>query len=136
MRYIILIATGLIAGLILGEAVSVLHYAIKIKREEERNNDRDYKDTQGNKEGDSGLYPVSSERAAGISVSSGNNNGEPLDIIKEQAIHSRNILMQYCSRQIGCRKCCFGDDFERCPLKSGPPCMWTWKEGEENVQKS
>ena len=53
MRYIILIATGLIAGLILGEAVSVLHYAIKIKREEERNNDRDYKDKQGNKEGDS-----------------------------------------------------------------------------------
>ena len=88
MSYIILIATGLIVGAILGEAVSVLHYAIRIKREEEKNHDRDYKNTQGNKEGDSGLYPVSSERAAGISVSSGNNNGEPLDIIKEQAIHS------------------------------------------------
>lgn len=36
MSYIILIATGLIAGLILGEAVSVLHYAIKIKREEKQ----------------------------------------------------------------------------------------------------
>ena len=127
MSYIILIATGLIAGLILGEAVSVLHYAIKIKREEEKNHDRDHKDTQSNKEGDSGFYPVPSEGAAGISVSSGNNNGEPLDITKDQAIHSRNTLMQYCSRQIGCRKCCFGGDFERCPLKSGPPCMWVKK---------
>ena len=127
MSYIILIATGLISGIVLGESISVLHYVIKIKREEEKNHDRDCKDTEDNKEGDSGLYPVSPERAAGISVSSGNNNGEPLDITKEQAIHSRNTLMQYCSRQIGCRKCCFGDDFERCPLKSGPPCMWVKK---------
>lgn len=127
MRYIILIATGLISGIVLGESISILHYVIKIKREEEKNHDRDCKDTQSNEKGDSGLYPVSSERAAGISVSSGNNNGEPLDITKEQAIHSRNTLMQYCSRQIGCRKCCFGDDFERCPLKSGPPCMWVKK---------
>lgn len=127
MRYIILIATGLISGLVLGESISILHYVTKIKREEEKKHDRDYKDTQSNKEGDSRFYPVSSEGAAGISVSSGNNNGEPLDITKDQAIHSRNTLMQYCSRQIGCRKCCFGGDFERCPLKSGPPCMWVKK---------
>jgi len=93
----------------------------------EKRYDRDCKDTQSNEKGDSGLYPVPSEGAAGISVSSGNNNGEPLDITKDQAIHSRNTLMQYCSRQIGCRKCCFGGDFERCPLKSGPSCMWVKK---------
>ena len=133
MRYIILIATGLIAGLILGEAVSVLHYAIKIKREEERNNDRDYKDTQSNKEGDSGLYPVSSERAAGISVSSGNNNGEPLDITQELAVYSRNVLTQYCNSQSGCSKCCL----ERnggCSLISGPPCMWKRRECQDNEE--
>lgn len=131
----ILIITGLIAGFVLGEAISVLHHAIKIKREEEKNHDRDYKDTQSNKEGDSGFYPVSPERETESSIPGSSNNGKSLDITKEQAIHSRNTLMQYCSRQIGCRKCCFGDDFERCPLKSGPPCMWTRKEGEENVQK-
>lgn len=127
MSSFILIISGAITGFILGEAISVLHYATKIKREEEKNHDRDHKDTQSNKEGDSGFYPVPSEEPAGISVSSGNNNGEPLDITKDQAIHSRNTLMQYCSRQIGCRKCCFGGDFERCPLKSGPSCMWVKK---------
>ncbi len=135
MRYIILIATGLISGIVLGESISILHYVIKIKREEEKNHDRDCKDTEVNKKGDSGLCPVSSEGGAESSIPGSSNNGKSLDITKEQAIHSRNTLMQYCSRQIGCRKCCFGDDFERCPLKSGPPCMWTRKEGEENVQK-
>lgn len=96
MRYIILIATGLIAGIVLGESISILRYVIKIKREEERNNDRDHKDTQSNEKGDSRFYPVSSEGAAGISVSSGNNNGEPLDITKELAVYSRNVLTQYC----------------------------------------
>ena len=127
----ILIITGLIAGLILGEAVSVLHYAIKIKREEEKNHDRDYKDTQGNKEGDSGFYPVSSERAAGISVPGSSNNGKPLDITQELAVYSRNVLTQYCNSQSSCSKCCLGRD-GGCSLISGPPCMWV-KKGEENV---
>ena len=124
MSSFILIISGAITGFILGEAISVLHYATKIKREEEKNHDRDHKDTQSNKEGDSGLYPVSPKKPTGSGVPSSSNNGKSLDITKELAIHSRNTLMQYCSRQIGCRKCCFGDDFERCPLKSGPPCMW------------
>lgn len=131
MSCIILIATGLIAGLILGEAVSVLHYAIKIKREEERNNDRDHNNTQSNEKGDSGLYPVPSEGAAGISVSSGNNNGKPLDITQELAVYSRNVLTQYCNSQSGCSKCCL----ERnggCSLISGPPCMWAKKGVSEN----
>lgn len=135
MRYIILIATGLIAGIVLGESISILRYVIKIKREEERNNDRDYKDTQSNKEGDSGFYPVSPKKPTGSGVPSSSNNGKSLDITKELAVYSRNVLTQYCSGQIGCRKCCFGEDFERCSLISGPPCMWTRKEGEENVQK-
>lgn len=131
MSCIILIATGLIAGLILGEAVSVLHYAIKIKREEERNNDRDHNNTQSNEKRDSGLYPVSSERAAGISVPGGNNNGESLDITKELAVYSRNVLTQYCNSQRGCGKCCFERD-GGCSLISGPPCMWAKKGVSEN----
>ena len=131
MRYIILIATGLISGLVLGESISILHYVTKIKREEEKKHDRDYKDTQSNKEGDSRFYPVSSEGAAGISVSSGNNNGEPLDITQELAVYSRNVLTQYCNSQSGCSKCCLERD-GGCSLISGPPCMWV-KKGEENV---
>ena len=127
----ILIITGLIAEFVLGEAISVLHHAIKIKREEEKNNDRDHKDTQSNEKGDSGLYPVSPERTAGISVSSGNNNGKPLDITQELAVYSRNVLTQYCNSQSGCSKCCL----ERnggCSLISGPPCMWAKKGVSEN----
>lgn len=131
MRYIILIATGLISGIVLGESISILHYVIKIKREEEKNHDRDCKDTEVNKKGDSGLYPVPSEGAAGISVSSGNNNGKPLDITQELAVYSRNVLTQYCNSQSGCSKCCL----ERnggCSLISGPPCMWAKKGVSEN----
>ena len=126
MSSFILIISGAITGFILGEAISVLHYAIKIKREEEKNNDRDHKDTQSNEKGDSGLYPVSPERTAGISVSSGNNNGESLDITKELAVYSRNVLTQYCNSQRGCGKCCFERD-GGCSLISGPPCMWVKK---------
>ena len=131
MSYIILIATGLISGIVLGEAISVLHYAIKIKREEEKNHDRDYKNTQGNKEGDPGLYPVPSERGAESGVPGSSDNGESLDITKELVLYSRNVLTQYCNSQSNCEKCCL----ERnggCSLISGPPCMWG-KKGEENV---
>lgn len=133
MSCIILIATGLIAGLILGEAVSVLHYAIKIKREEEKNNDRDHKDTQSNEKGDSGLYPVSPERTAGISVPGSSNNGKPLDITQELAVYSRNVLTQYCNSQSSCSKCCLERD-GGCSLISGPPCMWKSRECQDNEE--
>lgn len=133
MSYIILIATGLIVGIVLGEAVSVLHYAIKIKREEERNNDRDCKDTQSNEKRDSGLYPVSSERAAGISVPGSSNNGKPLDITQELAVYSRNVLTQYCNSQSSCSKCCLERD-GGCSLISGPPCMWERRECQDNEE--
>ena len=128
MSYIILIATGLIVGIVLGEAVSVLHYAIKIKREEERNNDRDYKDTQSNEKGDSGLYLFPPERGTESSVPGSSNNGKPLalDITQELAVYSRNVLTQYCNSQRGCGKCCFERD-GGCSLISGPPCMWVKK---------
>lgn len=133
MRYIILIATGLISGIILGESISILHYVIKIKREEEKNHDRDCKDTEGNKKGDSGLYPVSPERGTESSIPGSSNNGKPLalDITQELALYSRNVLTQYCNSQRGCRNCCL----ERnggCSLISGPPCMWAKKGVSEN----
>lgn len=117
-----LIITGLITGLILGKAVSILHYAIKIKQEEKKY-DRDRKDTQSNEKGDSGLYSVPPERGAESSVSGSSDNGESLDITKELASYSRNVLTQYCNSQSNCEKCCL----ERnggCSLISGPPCMW------------
>ena len=71
-------------------------------RKEEKNHDRDYKDTQGNKEGDPGLYPVPSERGAESGVPGSSNNGESLDITKELALYSRNVLTQYCNSQSNC----------------------------------
>lgn len=133
MSCIILIATGLIAGLILGEAVSVLHYAIKIKREEERNNDRDHNNTQSNEKGDSGLYPVSPERGAESSVSGSSDNGESLDITKELALYNRNVLTQYCNSQSGCSKCCLESN-GGCSLILGPPCMWKRRECQDNEE--
>ena len=127
-----LIIAGLITGLILGKAVSILHYAIKIKQEEEKY-DRDRKDAQGNKKGDSGLYPVSSERAAGISVPGSSNNGKPLDITQELAVYSRNVLVQYCNSQSGCDKCCLESN-GGCSLISGPPCMWERRECQDNEE--
>lgn len=97
----------------------------------EKRYDRDCKDTQSNEKGDSGLYPVPSEGAAGISVPGGNNNGESLDITKELAVYSRNVLTQYCNSQRGCGKCCFERD-GGCSLISGPPCMWAKKGVSEN----
>lgn len=118
MEQITIFIMGIAAGM------GILGYLIisGAKRLEKRN-DRDHNNTQSNKKGDSGFYPVSPERTAGISVSSGNNNGEPLDITKEQALYSRNVLTQYCNSQSNCEKCCL----ERnggCSLISGPPCMW------------
>ncbi len=69
-----LITTGLITGFILGKAVLILHYAIKIKQEEEKKYDRDRKDTQSNEKGDSGLYSVPPERGAESDVSGGGDN--------------------------------------------------------------
>ncbi len=135
MSSFILIISGAITGFILGEAISVLHYATKIKREEEKNHDRDHKDTQSNKEGDSGFYPVPSEEPAGSSLPGSSNNGEPLDITQELAVYSRNVLMQYCNSQSGCDKCCL----ERnggCSLISGPPCMWKRRECQDNNEEN
>ena len=101
-------------------------------RKEEKNHDRDYKNTQGNEKGDSGLYPVSPERGAESSVSGGSDNEESLDITKELALYSRNVLTQYCNSQSNCEKCCL----ERnggCSLISGPPCMWV-KRAEEVIK--
>lgn len=126
MSSFILIISGAITGFILGEAISVLHYATKIKREEEKNHDRDHKDTQSNKEGDSGFYPVPSEGGAESSIPGSSADGKPLDITQELAVYSRNVLTQYCNSQRGCGKCCFERD-GGCSLISGPPCMWVKK---------
>lgn len=123
MESLIIIITGLIAGFILGKAVSILHYTIKIKQERRKKHDRDRKDAQGNEKGDSGLYSVSPERGTESSVPGSSDNGAALDITKELALYSRNVLTQYCNSQSNCEKCCF----ERnggCSLISGPPCMW------------
>lgn len=131
MSSFILIISGAITGFILGEAISVLHYATKIKREEEKNHDRDHKDTQSNKEGDSGLYPVSSEGGAESSIPGSSADGKPLDITQKLAVYSRNVLTQYCNSQSNCEKCCLERD-GGCSLISGPPCMWAKKGVSEN----
>ena len=115
MESLIIFIIGFLAG------ITILGYWEL--RKEEKNHDRDYKNTQGNKEGDSGLYPVSPERGAESSVSGSSDNEESLDITKELALYSRNVLTQYCNNQSNCEKCCL----ERnggCSLISGPPCMW------------
>ena len=89
----------------------------------EKNHDRDHKDTQSNEKGDSGLYPVSPERGAESSVSGSSDNEESLDITKELALYSRNVLTQYCNSQSNCEKCCLEQN-GGCSLISGPPCMW------------
>lgn len=99
----------------------------------EKRYDRDCKDTQSNEKRDSGLYPVSSERGAESSVSGSSDNGESLDITKELALYSRNVLTQYCNSQRGCGKCCFERD-GGCSLISGPPCMWERRECQDNEE--
>ena len=115
MESLIIFIIGFLAG------ITILGYWEL--RKEEKNHDRDYKNTQGNEKGDSGLYPVSPERGAESSVSGSSDNEESLDITKELALYSRNVLTQYCNSQSNCEKCCL----ERnggCSLISGPPCMW------------
>lgn len=102
----------------------ILDYLIIVgtKRLEEKYGGN-HKDTQSNEKGDSGLYSVSPERGAESSVPGSSDNGESLDITKELALYSRNVLTQYCNSQSNCEKCCL----ERnggCSLISGPPCMW------------
>ena len=126
-----LIITGLITGFILGKAVPILHYAIKIKQEEEKKYDRDRKDTQSNEKGDPGLYLFPPEKGAKSSVPGSSNNGASLDKAAEEAIRSRDYVAQYCN-ETDCIKCCFGDGNGGRSLISGPPCMWA-KKGEENV---
>lgn len=121
MELLIKIITGLIAGFILGKAVLILHYVIK--REEEKNHDRDYKDAQSNEKGDSGLYLFPPERGTESSVPGSSVDGESLDKRAEKAIRSRDYVAQYCN-EICCSKCCFGDGNGGCSLISGPPCMW------------
>lgn len=115
MESLIIFIIGFLAG------ITILGYWEL--RKEEKNHDRDHKNTQSNEKGDSGLYLFSSERGAESSVPGSSNNGEPLDITKELALYSRNVLTQYCNSQSNCEKCCL----ERnggCSLISGPPCMW------------
>ena len=97
----------------------------------EKNHDRDHKDTQSNEKGDYGFYPVSPEGGTESSVPGSSADGKPLDITKELALYSRNVLTQYCNSQSNCEKCCL----ERnggCSLISGPPCMWAKKGVSEN----
>lgn len=99
----------------------------------EKRYDRDHKDTQSNEKGDSGFYPVSSERGTESSIPGSSNNGKPLalDITQELAVYSRNVLTQYCNSQSGYSKCCLERD-GGCSLISGPPCMWAKKGVSEN----
>lgn len=126
MEQITIFIMGIAAGM------SILGYLIisGAKRLEKRN-DRDHNNTQSNEKRDSGLYPVSSERAAGISDAGSSNNGKSLDITKELAVYSRNVLTQYCNSQRVCSKCCLERD-GGCSLISGPPCMWAKKGVSEN----
>lgn len=93
---------------------------------------RNHKDTQSNEKGDPGLYLFPPEKGAESSVPGSSDNGESLDITKELALYSRNVLTQYCNSQSNCEKCCL----ERnggCSLISGPPCMWA-KRTEEVIK--
>lgn len=123
MESLIIFIIGFLAG------ITILGYWEL--RKEEKNHDRDYKNTQGNEKGDSGLYPVSPERGAESSVSGSSNNGESLDKAAEEAIRSRDYVSQYCN-DTDCIKCCFGDGDGGCSLISGPPCMWAKKGVSEN----
>ena len=115
MESLIIFIIGFLAG------ITILGYWEL--RKEEKNHDRDYKNTQGNEKGDFGLYPVSPERGTESSVSGSSDNEESLDITKELALYSRNVLTQYCNSQSNCEKCCLEQN-GGCSLISGPPCMW------------
>ena len=121
--------TIFIMAIVLG---MILDYLIMVGAKRlEKKHDGDYKNTQGNKEGNPGLYLFPPERGAKSSVSGSSDNGESLDITKELALYSRNVLTQYCNSQSNCEKCCL----ERnggCSLISGPPCMWAKKGVNEN----
>lgn len=110
----------------------ILDYLIIVgtKRLEEKYGGN-HKDTQSNEKGDSGLYSVSPERGAESSVPGSSDNGESLDITKELALYSRNVLTQYCNSQSNCEKCCLEQN-GGCSLISGPPCMWAKKGVSEN----
>ena len=123
MESLIIFIIGFLAG------ITILGYWEL--RKEEKNHDRDCKDTEVNKKGDSGLYPVSSEGGAESSVSGSSDNGESLDITKELALYSRNVLTQYCNSQSNCEKC-YLERNGGCSLISGPPCMWAKKGVNEN----
>ena len=101
-------------------------------RKEEKNHDRDYKNTQSNKEGDPGLYLFPPEKGAESSVPGSSDNGESLDTAAKEAIRSRDYVAQYCN-ETDCIKCCFGDGNGGCSLISGPPCMWV-KRTEEVIK--
>lgn len=118
-------------GLLIGE-VLLAYWTISAVKREEKNHDRDYQDTQSNKERDSGFYPVSSERRTESSVPGSSCNGKSLDITKELTLYSRNVLAQYCNSQSRCEECWLKQN-GGCSLISGPPCMWGKKEGEEDV---
>lgn len=99
----------------------------------EKRNDRDHNNTQSNKKGNSGFYPVSPERGTASGVPGSSNNGESLDITRELAVYSRNVLTQYCNSQSSCSKCCLERD-GGCSLISGPPCMWKRRECQDNEE--
>ena len=81
----------------------ILDYLIMVgvKRFEERYG-RNHKDTQSNEKGDPGLYLFPPEKGAKSSVPGSSDNGESLDITKELALYSRNVLTQYCNSQSNC----------------------------------
>ena len=121
--------TIFIMAIVLG---MILDYLIMVGAKRlEKKHDRDYKNTQGNKEGNPGLYLFPPERGTESSVSGSSDNGESLDITKELALYSRNVLTQYCNSQSNCEKCCLEQN-GGCSLISGPPCMWAKKGVSEN----
>ena len=122
--------TIFIMAIVLG---MILDYLIMVGAKRlEKKHDRDYKNTQGNKEGNPGLYLFPPERGTESSVSGSSDNGESLDKAAEEAIRSRDYVSQYCN-ETDCIKCCFGDGNGGCSLISGPPCMWV-KHTEEVIK--
>lgn len=123
MESLIIFIIGFLAG------ITILGYWEL--RKEEKNHDRDYKNTQGNKEGDPGLYLFPPEKGAESGVPGSSTDGKSLDKAAKEAIRSRDYAARYCN-ETDCIKCCFGDGDGGCSLISGPPCMWAKKGVSEN----
>ena len=86
MESLIIFIIGFLAG------ITILGYWEL--RKEEKNHDRDYKNTQGNRRRRFWTLFSLYERGAESSVPGSSDNGEFFDITKELALYSRNVLTQ------------------------------------------